>query len=92
VIRDEASDAVLDRYSDDRLSAFWTVSSPVSTESKRLVFHSEDADRLEVDMKMYRRIAADPALLVSFWSQGKRIETPSVLSGLPLSAGRNDTQ
>jgi 3-(3-hydroxy-phenyl)propionate hydroxylase/6-hydroxy-3-succinoylpyridine 3-monooxygenase len=91
VIRDEASDAVLDRYSDDRLSAFWTVSSPVSTESKRLVFHSEDADRLEVDMKMYRRIAADPALLVSFWSQGKRIETPSVLSGLPLSAGRNDT-
>jgi 3-(3-hydroxy-phenyl)propionate hydroxylase/6-hydroxy-3-succinoylpyridine 3-monooxygenase len=91
VIRDEASDAVLDRYSDDRLSAFWTVSSPVSTESKRLVFHSEDADRLEVDMKMYRRIAADPAQLVSFWSQGKRIETPSVVTGLRLSAGRNDT-
>ena len=91
VIRREAGDTVLDRYSDDRLGAFWTVSSPVSTESKRLVFHSEDADRLEVDMKMYRRIAADPARLVSFWSQGKRIETPSVVTGRLLSAGRNDT-
>ncbi|HEY0615196.1 MAG TPA: FAD-dependent oxidoreductase [Candidatus Elarobacter sp.] len=91
VIRGEADDAILDRYSDDRLTAFWTVSSPVSTESKRLVFHSDDAARLEVDMKMYRRIAADPAMLVAFWSQGKRIETPSLLTGQPLSAGRNDS-
>ncbi|MDB5042810.1 MAG: monooxygenase, FAD-binding [Candidatus Eremiobacteraeota bacterium] len=90
VIRGEARDAILDHYSDDRLTAFWTVSSPVSTESKRLVFHSHDADRLEVDMNMYRRIAADPAMLVNFWSQGKRIETPSLVTGRYLSAGRND--
>jgi 3-(3-hydroxy-phenyl)propionate hydroxylase/6-hydroxy-3-succinoylpyridine 3-monooxygenase len=90
VIRGEVDDAVLDRYAEDRLAAFWTVSSPVSTESKRLVFHSEDPDRLEVDMKMYRRIAASPERLVAFWSQGARIETPSVLTGRLLSAGRND--
>ena len=92
VIRGESSDSVLDRYSDDRLAAFWTVSSPVSTESKRLVFHSDDADRLECDMKMYRRIAADPKLLLNFWLQGKRIETPSVVTGRFLSAGRNDVE
>jgi 3-(3-hydroxy-phenyl)propionate hydroxylase/6-hydroxy-3-succinoylpyridine 3-monooxygenase len=90
VIRGEASDEILDRYSDDRLSAFWTVSSPVSTESKRLVFHSDDPDRLECDMKMFRRIAADPTLLLNFWSHGKRIETPSVVTGRLLSAGRNE--
>jgi 3-(3-hydroxy-phenyl)propionate hydroxylase/6-hydroxy-3-succinoylpyridine 3-monooxygenase len=92
VIRGEASDAILDRYSDERLAAFWTVSSPVSTESKRLVFHSDDPDRLECDMKMFRRIAADPKLLLNFWSQGKRIETPSVVTGRLLSAGRNDVE
>ena len=62
VVRGEVADTVLDRYSDDRLTAYWTVTSPMSTESKRLVFHSEDADRLECDMKMYRRIAADMSL------------------------------
>jgi len=90
VVRGDVSDTVLDRYSEDRLTAYWTVTSPMSTESKRLVFHSEDADRLECDMKMYRRIAADPAAVVQFWGAGRRLESPSVVTGRLLSAGRND--
>jgi 2-polyprenyl-6-methoxyphenol hydroxylase-like FAD-dependent oxidoreductase len=80
---------VLDRYSEDRLTAFWSASSPLSVESKRLVFHSQDLDRLEVDMQLYRRIAADPDMLLNFWVQGSRVETPSVVTGRPMSAGRN---
>jgi 3-(3-hydroxy-phenyl)propionate hydroxylase len=90
VLRKEASPDVLDKYSEDRLTAFWTVSSPTSVESKRLVFHSDDADRLEVDLKMFRRVAADPALLLGYWLRGRAIETPSVVTGRFLSSGRND--
>jgi 3-(3-hydroxy-phenyl)propionate hydroxylase len=89
VIRGEVSDSVLDQYSDDRLTAFWTVSSPMSTESKRLVFHSYDPDRLEIDLQMLRRVALNPALLAAFWSGGSRIESPSVVTGEYLSSGRN---
>ena len=90
VIYREAPESVLDRYSEERLTAFWTVSSPISTESKRLVFHSDDPDRLEVDMKMFRRISADPLKTINYWMQGSRIETPSVVTGRNLSAGRNE--
>jgi 3-(3-hydroxy-phenyl)propionate hydroxylase/6-hydroxy-3-succinoylpyridine 3-monooxygenase len=89
VMRGEVCDSVLDKYSNDRLTAFWTVSSPMSTESKRLVFHSDDPDRLEIDLQMLRRVARDPALLAAFWSGGSRIESPSVVTGEYLSRGRN---
>ena len=89
VSRGEVGDSVLDTYGHDRLTAFWTVSSPMSTESKRLVFHSDDPDRLEIDLQMLRRVARDPALLAGFWSGGSRIESPSVVTGEYLSRGRN---
>jgi 3-(3-hydroxy-phenyl)propionate hydroxylase/6-hydroxy-3-succinoylpyridine 3-monooxygenase len=89
VLAGDADQEVLDRYSDDRLTAFWTVSSPLSTESKRLVFHSQDLDRLEVDLQMLRRVSRSPALLAGFWLQGSRAESPSLLTGELLSAGRN---
>jgi 3-(3-hydroxy-phenyl)propionate hydroxylase len=89
IVRGELSDEVLDRYSEDRLTAFWTVSSPISTESKRLVFHSDDPDLLEVDLQRLRRIARNPAMLLAFWLQGSRIESPSLVTGRLLSDGRN---
>jgi 3-(3-hydroxy-phenyl)propionate hydroxylase len=89
VLRHEVEEKVLDRYSQDRLTAFWTVTSPQSVESKRLVFHSQDPDRLEVDLQMLRRVSADPHLLLNFWLGGSRVESPSVVSGRLLSNGRN---
>jgi len=65
------------------------VSSPISTESKRLVFHSDDPDLLEVDLQRLRRIARNPAMLLAFWLQGSRIESPSLVTGRLLSDGRN---
>lgn len=89
VVREECAPDILDRYSQDRLTVFWTVTSPLSTESKRLVFHSDDPDRLGIDLQMYRRIASDADLTRGFWSQSARLESPSVVTGSPLSAGRN---
>jgi 3-(3-hydroxy-phenyl)propionate hydroxylase/6-hydroxy-3-succinoylpyridine 3-monooxygenase len=89
VLAGELGDEALDRYSDERLTAFWTASSPQSTESKRIVFHSQDLDRLAVDLEMLRRVSADPVLLSGFWLQGSRIESPSLVTGKLLSAGRN---
>jgi 3-(3-hydroxy-phenyl)propionate hydroxylase len=89
ILRGEVDDSALDRYSADRLTAFWTAASPLSVESKRLVFHSQDLDRLEVDLQLLRRVANNPALLSNFWAGGSRIESPSLISGKLLSAGRN---
>jgi 3-(3-hydroxy-phenyl)propionate hydroxylase len=89
VLRREVDEKVLDRYNQDRLTAFWTVTSPQSVESKRLVFHSQDPDRLEVDLQMLRRVSADPNLLLNFWLGGSRVESPSVVTGKLLSRGRN---
>lgn len=70
---------VLDRYSDDRRRVFDEVATPSSTETKRLVFHSTDPDRLESDLAELRELAADPARRRGRLMTGHALLTPSLV-------------
>lgn len=79
VVQGQASDAVLDRYAEDRKRVFEETASPSSVETKRLVFHSDDPARLERDLENLRRVATDPELARQRFMVGHRLQTGSVL-------------
>lgn len=80
VIRGEADDSVLDRYSDERRRVFLEVASPAASENKRFVYGSTDPDRLEQELVRVRAQLADPDLL---W---KRLRFPDQLRTASLLA------
>lgn len=79
VIQGQAPEAVLDRYAEDRKRVFTETASPSSVETKRLVFHSDDAARLEDDLERLRRTAADPDLSRAQFMIGHRLQTESLV-------------
>lgn len=81
VVRGEADDEVLDRYSDARRQVYDEVTSPISTESLRLVFNSDDPDRLERDLSLLRNRKSDRDAMRKFLSSPAALETPSLLTG-----------
>ncbi len=76
VIEGHAPDDILDRYSQARRDVFDRVTSPVSTESLRLVFHSTDADRLALDLAVLRGRKDDPDTMRAFLSVPAALESP----------------
>ncbi|WP_181781290.1 FAD-dependent oxidoreductase [Pseudonocardia pini] len=60
VVRGELADDVLDRWAAERRQRFVEIASPMASEFKRLVYHSDDPDRLEADLAGPRSIAGDP--------------------------------
>lgn len=79
VIGGTASPVVLDRYAEERRRVFEQVASPSSVETKRLVFHSADAERLSRDLARLREIAASRDLLRERFLVGHKLRTPSVV-------------
>lgn len=79
VIQGHAPQDVLDRYAEDRKRVFAETASPSSVETKRLVFHSDDAVRLERDLERLRRTAADPDLTRAQFMIGHRLQTESLV-------------
>lgn len=74
VVQDGASEELLDRYDEERRSIFWNYSSPISCESKRLIFQPEPED-----LEQLRRVAADRDLQRLFFFRGARVASPSLL-------------
>lgn len=85
VTRGEADDEVLDRYSDARRKVYEQVTSPISTESLRLVFNSRDPVRLERDLRLLRERKSDQDAMRKFLSSPAALETPSLLSGKTMA-------
>ena len=85
VVHREARDEILDRYSELRRKVYLEVTSPVSTESFRLVFNSGEADRLKKDLELLRDRKNDPAAMRRFLSVPAALETPSLVTGLTLA-------
>jgi 3-(3-hydroxy-phenyl)propionate hydroxylase/6-hydroxy-3-succinoylpyridine 3-monooxygenase len=85
VTHGNAGDEILDRYSDDRRRIYHEVVSPVSTESLRLVFNSDDPHRLENDLAVLRNRKNDPEAMRRFLSTPAALETPSLLTGQTLA-------
>lgn len=84
VVDGRTGDQVLDRYSEQRLKIYHEVTSPISSESLRLVFNSTDEARLERDLSVLRARKHDPEAMRKFLSAPAGLETPSLISGQTL--------
>lgn len=84
VIAGDASPSLLDAYSDARRNVYHKVTSPVSSESMRLVFHSDDPERLEQDLQSLRARRSDPDAMRAFLSIPRALETPSLITNKTL--------
>lgn len=85
VVHGNASNEILDRYSELRRKVYHEVISPISSESLRLVFNSGDEDRLENDLALLRGRKNDSQAMRKFLSAPAALETPSLVSGLTLA-------
>jgi 2-polyprenyl-6-methoxyphenol hydroxylase-like FAD-dependent oxidoreductase len=85
VVRRQADDQILDRYSEQRIKTFHEVISPISSESLRLVFNSGDQDRLDKDLALLRSRKNDSEAMRKFLSVPVALETPSLLTGRTLA-------
>jgi 3-(3-hydroxy-phenyl)propionate hydroxylase/6-hydroxy-3-succinoylpyridine 3-monooxygenase len=84
VVHGRTSDEILDRYSELRGKVYHEVTSPISSESLRLVFNSGDQDRLDKDLALLRGRKSDPEAMRKFLFGPAALETPSLLSGRTL--------
>lgn len=85
VVKGDVNDDILDQYSKERLKVYIEVTSPVSSESKRIVFNGHDADRLEWDLSVLKWRLTDSAAMRRFMSVPALLETPCLLTGKTLS-------
>jgi 3-(3-hydroxy-phenyl)propionate hydroxylase/6-hydroxy-3-succinoylpyridine 3-monooxygenase len=85
VVHGKVGDEILDRYSSERRRIFHEVISPVSSESLRLVFNSDDPHRLEKDLAALRDRKNDREAMRRFLSTPAALETPSLLTGQTLA-------
>jgi 3-(3-hydroxy-phenyl)propionate hydroxylase/6-hydroxy-3-succinoylpyridine 3-monooxygenase len=84
VVNEQAGDEILDRYAEWRRKVYLEVTSPISSESLRLVFNSGDEDRLEKDLTLLRNRKNDPEAMRKFLSVPAALETPSLVTGRTL--------
>lgn len=61
VIRGEADDQILDRYSEERRRIFWDIVSPSASNTKQMLERSDPEERRQ-DVENARALASDPAL------------------------------
>jgi 3-(3-hydroxy-phenyl)propionate hydroxylase len=85
VVHRQAGDEILDRYSEQRRRTYHEVISPISSESLRLVFNSDEPDRLDKDLALLRARKNDPEAMRRFLSVPAALETPSPLTGRTLA-------
>lgn len=79
ILLDGSDDALLDEYARARKQVFWDYTTPISSESKRLVFEPTE-ERLEG----FRRIAADPEKTRSYLLSGVALATPSLVGKMDV--------
>lgn len=79
VVVDGADDGVLDRYSQERKRVFWDYTTPISSDSKRLVF-----EPTEERLAGFRSVAADPEKTRGYLLSGVALATPSLLGTMDL--------
>lgn len=73
VVTDGSDEALLDAYAKARRDVFWDYTTPISSDSKRLVFEPTQ-ERLDG----FRRLAADPEATRAYLLSGVALATPSL--------------
>jgi len=80
VVHGDIGGEVLDRYSEQRRTAFLEYASPTASAFKQLVYHSGDPAALEPALAGLRMAATDPALQRQQMRVSQPLETPSLLT------------
>ncbi|MDB5697324.1 MAG: 2-polyprenyl-6-methoxyphenol hydroxylase-like oxidoreductase [Alphaproteobacteria bacterium] len=81
VVREGHDDEILDRYSTERRNIFLGVTSPMSSDSMRLIFYCDNPVRLEHDLITLRHRATDTRALRQAQLAPAALETPSLVTG-----------
>lgn len=84
-LKGDVGEEILDHYAHTRRTTFLTVSSPISTESMRMVFYNDQPERLEVDLIALRARAEDKAASLQAAMVPAALETPSLVDGRRLA-------
>lgn len=79
VLLDGGDDALLDGYAAERKRVFWDYTTPISSDSKRLVF-----EPTEERLAGFRAVAADPVKTRSYLLSGVALATPSLLGTMDV--------
>ncbi|MEU3269315.1 FAD-dependent monooxygenase [Saccharomonospora sp. NPDC006951] len=79
ILREGAADTLLDDYAEARRRVFWDYTTPISSDSKRLVFEPT-AERLDG----FREIAADQEKTRGYLLSGVALATPSLLGTMDV--------
>lgn len=79
VVKGEAAESVLDDYARERRRVFVDVVNPAASNNKRMVYHSDDPERLEQDLAELRRLTSDEDYVVKRLMFPKSLETPSLI-------------
>jgi len=82
VILEGTSDAVLDRWSEERRRIFLELASPAASEMKRLIYSESDPARRREDLEAIKRWTSDPDLL------RERLRFTLSLRSQPLATAR----
>jgi 3-(3-hydroxy-phenyl)propionate hydroxylase/6-hydroxy-3-succinoylpyridine 3-monooxygenase len=84
--RGEVDDSVLDNFAVDRRRVFTEITSPVSSETKMLIFNGAEPGRLERELTRYRAAASSRASMRSFLMLERDLESPSLLDSRSSTA------
>ncbi|AKH68532.1 2-polyprenyl-6-methoxyphenol hydroxylase-like oxidoreductase [Spongiibacter sp. IMCC21906] len=85
VCKNDISDSILDDYANQRRKTYLEVISPISAESKRLVFNCDDPERLRWDFQLLNERLESNAAMRKFMSVPALLETPCLISGKTLA-------
>ncbi len=80
VVHDGASDEIVDRYSVVRRRVFTEITSPVSSDSKQLLWNSDGPGRLEAELERLRRATSTRDRQRQYLIVGCGLESPSLRS------------
>lgn len=76
VVLHGADHEILDRYSEVRRKVFTGLASPVSSESKQLLWNADGPGRLEEEVERFRWITSSPDRQRQYLLVGRRLESP----------------
>lgn len=79
VVLEGGDDALLDEYAQARKRVFWDYTTPISSDSKRLVF-----EPTEERLQGFRDVAADPEKTRRYLLSGVALATPSLLGTMDV--------
>lgn len=79
VVLESGDHALLDQYAEARRRVFWDYTTPISSDSKRLVF-----EPTEERLQGFRDVAADPERTRSYLLSGVALATPSLLGTMDV--------